>query len=133
LQQGHSDLVNSIYCACNLNRFSRVMGQGAISLIQQIHIVLPHPCDHRLEAYLIIEQLNSWVFHSISNADTLISDGLGHFKKFHDPDLKCMLLTLVCWHSYEFMQVDSILAWQPIIGEMVIHPLLQNLVELLYL
>ncbi|KAJ7934299.1 hypothetical protein B0H13DRAFT_1855197 [Mycena leptocephala] len=69
--------------------FSRVMGQGAISLIQQIHNVLPHPCDHRLEAYLIIEQFNSWIFHSISNPDTLVFNALEHFKEFDDPDLKC--------------------------------------------
>jgi hypothetical protein len=67
------------------------MGQGAISLIQQIHIVLPHPCDHRLEAYLIIEQLDSWVFHSISNPETMASKALEHFNEFDDPDLKCML------------------------------------------
>jgi hypothetical protein len=91
LQPSHPDLVNSIYCACNLNRFGRVMGQGAISLIQQIHIVLPHPCDHRLEAYLIIEQLDSWVFHSISNPETMASKALEHFNEFDDPDLKCML------------------------------------------
>ncbi|KAJ7922734.1 P-loop containing nucleoside triphosphate hydrolase protein [Mycena leptocephala] len=91
LQKGHPDLVNSIYCVCNLNRFSRFMGQGAISLIQQIHNVLPHPCDHRLEAYLIIEQLNSRVLHSIFNLETLHSDALEHFKEFDDPDLKCML------------------------------------------
>jgi hypothetical protein len=57
LQQGHPDLVNSIYCscACYLNRFSRVMRQGAISLIHHIHIVLPHPYDHCLQAYFSIE------------------------------------------------------------------------------
>jgi hypothetical protein len=91
LQQGHPDLVNSIYCACNLNRFSRVMGQGTISLIQQIHNVLPHPCDHHLEAYLIIEWLNSQVPHSISHPETLASKALEHFTEFDDPDLKCML------------------------------------------
>ncbi|KAJ7900473.1 hypothetical protein B0H13DRAFT_2517780 [Mycena leptocephala] len=89
LQQGHPDLVNSIYCACNLNRFSRFMGQADISLIQQIQNVLPHPCDHRLEAYLIIEWLSSRVLHSISNLETLASDALEHFKEFDDPDLKC--------------------------------------------
>jgi hypothetical protein len=51
LQQGHPDLVNNIYCAFNLNKFSRVMGQGTTSLIQHIYHVLPYPHDHRLEAY----------------------------------------------------------------------------------
>ncbi|KAJ7857001.1 hypothetical protein B0H13DRAFT_1902421 [Mycena leptocephala] len=101
LQQGHPDLVNSIYCACNLNRFSRFMGQGAISLIQQIHNVLPHPCDHRLEAYLIIEWLGSWVFHSISNPETLASKTLEHFKEFDDPDLKCRFYNVLADY-YQF-------------------------------
>jgi hypothetical protein len=66
------------------------MGQGAISLIQQIHNVLPHPRDHRLEAYFILECFNSWIY-SISNLETLASDALEHFEEFDDPDLKCML------------------------------------------
>ncbi|KAJ7899953.1 hypothetical protein B0H13DRAFT_2275378 [Mycena leptocephala] len=90
LQQGHTDLVDSIYCACNLNRFSRFMGQGPISLIQHIRNVLPYPHDHRLEAYFNIEWLNSQIY-SISNPDTLISDALDHFKEFDDPDLKCRI------------------------------------------
>jgi hypothetical protein len=67
------------------------MGQGPISLLQKIHNVFPYLSDHRLEAYFIIEQLYSSHFHSISNADTLISDALDHFKEFDDPDLKCVL------------------------------------------
>ncbi|KAJ7923746.1 hypothetical protein B0H13DRAFT_1864552 [Mycena leptocephala] len=89
LQQGHPDLVNSIYCACNLNRFSRVMGQGTISLLQQIHNVLPSPCDHRLEAYVVTEWLNSLTHNSISNPDTLASNALEHFEEFDDPELRC--------------------------------------------
>ncbi|KAJ7900479.1 hypothetical protein B0H13DRAFT_1622378, partial [Mycena leptocephala] len=91
LQQGHPDLVNSIYCTCYLNNFSRFMGQGPISLIQHIQNVLPHPHDHHLEAYFTMEWLNSWILHSISNLDTLVSNALEHSKEFDDPDLKCML------------------------------------------
>ncbi|KAJ7794474.1 hypothetical protein B0H13DRAFT_1935214 [Mycena leptocephala] len=90
LQQGHPDLVNSIYCTCYLNNLSERMGQGTISLIQQIHNVLPHPCDHRLEAYFIIECFNSQIV-SISNLKTLTSNALKHFEEFDDPDLKCRL------------------------------------------
>ncbi|KAJ7891072.1 hypothetical protein B0H13DRAFT_1887319 [Mycena leptocephala] len=86
LKQGHPDLVNSIYCVCNLNRFSEIMGQGPVSLIQHIHNVLPHPRNHHLEAYLIIEQLSSWVLHSISD---LVFEALEHFKEFDDINLKC--------------------------------------------
>jgi hypothetical protein len=67
-------------------------------LIQQIQNVLPHPCDHRLEAYLIIEWLSSWVHHSISNPETLASEALERFKEFDDPDLKCMLSD-DCWFA----------------------------------
>jgi hypothetical protein len=70
-----------------MNRFSAIMGQGATSLIQQIKSVLPHPYDHHLEAYFIMECCNSWMY-PISNAE---SDALEHFKEFDDPDLKCML------------------------------------------
>jgi hypothetical protein len=91
LQQGHPDLVNSIYCACYLNNFSQRIGQGTPSLFQQIQNVLPQPREHRLEAYFITEWLNSWTLHSIPNLDPLVSNALEHFKEFDDPDLKCML------------------------------------------
>ncbi|KAJ7894085.1 hypothetical protein B0H13DRAFT_1886058 [Mycena leptocephala] len=88
LQQGHPDLMNSIYCACNLNRFSRVMGQGPTSLLQQIQNILPHPCDHHLKTYFITECLDSWHLN-ILNAHTLVSETLESLKEFDDPDLKC--------------------------------------------
>jgi hypothetical protein len=91
LQEGHPDLVNSIYCTCYLNNLSQHIGQGTTSLIQQIHHVLPYPHDHRLEAYFIIEWVDTWSLHSISNLDTLVSNALEHFKEFDEPALKCML------------------------------------------
>ncbi|KAJ7930836.1 hypothetical protein B0H13DRAFT_1858355 [Mycena leptocephala] len=68
--------------------FSQRIGQGPISLIQQIQNVLPCPRDHRLEAYFIVELLNSRMY-SISNLETLASNALEYFKEFDDPDLKC--------------------------------------------
>jgi hypothetical protein len=91
LQQGHPDLVNSIYCICDLNSFSVRIGQGPMSLIQEIQNVLPHPCDHRLEVYFITECLDSWGLYHTLNADTLASESLENLKEFNDPDLKCML------------------------------------------
>ncbi|KAJ7920300.1 hypothetical protein B0H13DRAFT_2268267 [Mycena leptocephala] len=98
LQQGHPDLVNSIYCTCYLNRFSRHIGQGAISLIQEIQNVLPLPCNHRLEAYFIVELINSWGLHSTSSGDTLAYNALEHFKEFDDPDLKCSLYNALTYY-----------------------------------
>jgi hypothetical protein len=98
LHQDHPDLVNSIYCICYLNSFSISIGQGATSLIQEIQNVLPHPCNHRLEAYFIIEFLESWGLYSVSSGDTLASNALEHFKEFDDPHLKCMLSD-DCWFA----------------------------------
>jgi hypothetical protein len=96
LQQGHPDLVNSIYCICYLNTFSIHIGHGATYLIQEIQNVLPHPCNHRLEAYFIIQLITSQGICSISSGDTVVSNALEHFKEFDDPDLKCMLSD-DCW------------------------------------
>jgi hypothetical protein len=111
LQQGHPDLVNSIYCACYLNTFSQVMGQGTISLIQQIQNVLPYPRDHRLEAHFIIECLKSQT-NSISNLETLTSSALKQFEEFDDSDLKCMLSDYSCFvgtHMNSHRQILSLL------------------------
>ncbi|KAJ7839753.1 hypothetical protein B0H13DRAFT_1911075 [Mycena leptocephala] len=75
--QGHPDLVNTIYCACDLNSFSRLAGRGAIPFTTHIPSILPQPCDHHLEAYYIIKML--------------VSEALEHFKHFDDLDLKCRL------------------------------------------
>ncbi|KAJ7848195.1 P-loop containing nucleoside triphosphate hydrolase protein, partial [Mycena leptocephala] len=94
LQQGHPDLVDSIYCTCHLNNFSQRIGQGATSLLQPIQNILPHPCNHHIEAYFIAECLDSWGLYS--NLDLMVSDALEHFKELDDIDLKCMLSD-ECW------------------------------------
>ncbi|KAJ7891055.1 P-loop containing nucleoside triphosphate hydrolase protein [Mycena leptocephala] len=100
LQQGHPDLVNSIYCTCYLNNFSQRIGQGDTPLIQHIHNVLPYACDHRLKAYFTMEWLKSWNHVSHSNPDTLVFEALEHFKEFDDSELKCML-------SEDFWSVET--------------------------
>jgi phosphoribosyl-AMP cyclohydrolase len=88
-QQGHSDLVNTIYCACDFNCFSQLIGWGPIPFTHQIPNILPRPCDHRLEAYCI-PSLFSFDHSSISDIKTLVFEALEHFKHFDDPDLQCM-------------------------------------------
>ncbi|KAJ7874606.1 hypothetical protein B0H13DRAFT_2551486 [Mycena leptocephala] len=90
-QQGHPDLVNIIYCACDLNHFSHIIGQGTIPFTGQIHNILPQLHDHRLEAYYILTLFNSFGHSSISITETLVIEALEHFKHFDDPDLKCRL------------------------------------------
>jgi hypothetical protein len=90
-QQGHPDLVNTIYCACDLNYFSQLIGRGHIPFTGQIFKILPQPRNHHLEAYYILSFFNSLGYSSISDAETLVFEALEHFKHFDDPDLKCML------------------------------------------
>jgi hypothetical protein len=134
LQPGHPDLVDSIYCTCYLNHFSLLIGQGAIPLIGQIAGLIPHPRDHRLEVYFIIELFNSWVYYPILDPETLLSEALEHFKHFDDSNLKCMIsLVLVCWYSYGLIQANSIILSQPIIETTMISPLPRNFARLVYL
>ncbi|KAJ7907812.1 hypothetical protein B0H13DRAFT_1879263 [Mycena leptocephala] len=88
LQQGHPDL--------------QTHWARTYFVIQNIRNVLPYPPDHRLEAYFIMELLNSWTFHSISNPETLASEALEHFKEFDDIDLKCGFYTALT-NCYQIM------------------------------
>ncbi|KAJ7872925.1 hypothetical protein B0H13DRAFT_1895237 [Mycena leptocephala] len=87
-QQGHPDLVNTIYCACDLDHFSQLIGWGPISFTCQIRNILPRPCDHRLEASYILTLFNSLKHSPNSITETLVFEALEHFKHFDDPDLK---------------------------------------------
>ncbi|KAJ7818565.1 hypothetical protein B0H13DRAFT_2455061 [Mycena leptocephala] len=88
-QQGHTDLVNTIYCACDLNLFSQLIGRGLISFIAHIPTILPHPCHHHMEAYYILSLFNSFGYTSASVIETLVLQAIELFKHFDDPDLKC--------------------------------------------
>jgi hypothetical protein len=90
-QQGHPDLVNIIYCACDLNSFSRLAGRGTIPFTTHIPSILPQPCHHHLEAYYIMSVFNSSHYSSISITEMLVFEALENFKHFDDLDLKCML------------------------------------------
>jgi hypothetical protein len=90
-QQGHLDLVNTIYCACDLNYFSVLIDWGPIPFTHQIHNILPRPCDHHLEAYYILSLFNSLGHSSISVTESLVFEALEHFKHFDDSYLKCMV------------------------------------------
>ncbi|KAJ7827297.1 hypothetical protein B0H13DRAFT_1917729 [Mycena leptocephala] len=88
-EEGHPDIVDTIYCACDLNYFSQLIGRGHIPFTGQICKILPQPCNHHLETYYILSLFNSFGYSSISNAETLVFEALEHFKHFDDPDLKC--------------------------------------------
>jgi hypothetical protein len=106
-EQGHPDIVNTIYCACDLNHFSQVIGWGPIPFTHQICTILPRPCDHHLEAYYILSLFNSFGQSAISDTETLVFEALEHFKHFDDPDLKCMLSNYqsIVAHMNSFRQI----------------------------
>ncbi|KAJ7323258.1 P-loop containing nucleoside triphosphate hydrolase protein, partial [Mycena albidolilacea] len=97
LQEKHSNLADTIYCVCYLNKFSQFYIQAHTPLIGQIHNILPNPTDHRLETYVIIELLGSWHYYQIPNQESLISRGLQHLEHVDEPDLKCGLYD---YHSF---------------------------------
>ncbi|KAJ7906243.1 hypothetical protein B0H13DRAFT_2506841 [Mycena leptocephala] len=108
LQPNHPDLKDTMLCALNLNLFSRVMGQGTISFLEQLHHVLPDPCDHQLEAALITELFISSHLSPISNPETLVAQASEHFEHFDDPDLKCKFYHSVANHYLKHNQRLSI-------------------------
>ncbi|KAJ7915223.1 hypothetical protein B0H13DRAFT_1872316 [Mycena leptocephala] len=97
LKKGHPDLKDSIYSTCYLNRFSRHI-KGPIALMGQIRKILPRPCDHRLEVYVIMELFNSSISYRVSNPEELVSEALSHLEQFEDPDLKCRFYDILAYH-----------------------------------
>jgi tetratricopeptide (TPR) repeat protein len=89
LGQDGPDLVDIIYCACYMNHFSMVTGNGNFPLMDNIRDILPRLRDPRLEVYFIAELFYSWRYHPVSDPETLIRQGLQNFDRFDDPDLKC--------------------------------------------
>jgi hypothetical protein len=89
LQPDHSDFTDNVLSALYLNTFSRITGRGSISLFRQLHKILPHLCNHRLEVYFIAELLEPHLYIPIPNSETLVAWALEHFEYFDDPDLKC--------------------------------------------
>ncbi|KAJ7026084.1 hypothetical protein C8F04DRAFT_1045957 [Mycena alexandri] len=98
LQKGHPDLTDNVFSALHLNLFSRHAGRGSIPLLGQLHKILPHPCNHRLEASLIAEFFDSYLYIAISNPETLVARALEHFEHFEDSDLKCKFYLSVAYY-----------------------------------
>jgi hypothetical protein len=82
-----------ISSSCELCRYSRETGRGALPLFDHIPKFLPQPVDHKLEVSFIIQLLSGWRHNSILHAKRLIDQALEHFKHFDDPDMKCELIS----------------------------------------
>jgi hypothetical protein len=117
LQKDCSDLTEIFFSALDLNDFSRMAGRGSITLLGQLHKILPHPCDHRLEVYLINELFDSHLYSSIYDSETLVAQALEHFEYFDDPDLKCRPTFYALYMKTDFncFKVNSMSLLQTII------------------
>ncbi|KAJ7328091.1 hypothetical protein DFH08DRAFT_816254 [Mycena albidolilacea] len=102
LDPRHAEFLDNIYCACYLNRWTRVNSQPHTHLIRQIHDILPQMNDHRLHVYVITEILASWHYYKISDPDTLISQGMEHSEHLDDTDLKCSFYLTTADYYSEF-------------------------------
>ncbi|KAJ7761684.1 P-loop containing nucleoside triphosphate hydrolase protein [Mycena metata] len=96
LQQGHPNMADSVYCTCDFNRFSRLIGLGRTLLLGDITALVLNLEDHRLKAYLATEMFRSREFHSASHPETLMAQGLQYFNHFDDPDLEGMFFPFNC-------------------------------------
>jgi hypothetical protein len=116
LQKNHPDLTDNAFTALYLNSFIRMTGRGSISLLGELHKILPHPCDHRLEVWFITELFGSYINVPIPNPETLVDQALEQFAHFEDPDLKCRFSAMpgVCRLtsiSRQILQQCCLLLW----------------------
>ncbi|KAJ7719110.1 hypothetical protein B0H16DRAFT_1607378 [Mycena metata] len=90
LQQGHPDLVASIYCTCHLSRFSRFSRGPHISLFPLLSPLFTQICDPKLEVYMITEIVRSWSASRVhaSHQQNLETRGTELCNHFNDPDVK---------------------------------------------
>jgi hypothetical protein len=121
LQKDHPDLTDNVFSALYLNVFSRITGRGSIPLLSQLHEILPHLCDHRLEVYFVTELFNTYISAPINNSATLVAQVLEHFAYFNDPDLKCRptFCNLYMKTNFSGIKVASILVLHTIIQSSV--------------
>ncbi|KAJ7457401.1 hypothetical protein FB451DRAFT_1509666 [Mycena latifolia] len=84
LKQDNPDLVSTIECACQFERFIRQTGHGPGQLIHQIQKVLPQPRDYRLEVYFILALLGQ----KVGNEEDVVNQAIKCLPHLDDPDLK---------------------------------------------
>ncbi|KAJ7730816.1 hypothetical protein B0H16DRAFT_1696911 [Mycena metata] len=104
LRLEHPDIARSIYCACDFNQFSRLIGQAATVLMKKIKYLLPSLYDHRPKTYFIVELFNSSLAHSISEPEMLIAQALDDLKHFNDPALEARFHEALGWYYYQHTQ-----------------------------
>ncbi|KAJ7140422.1 hypothetical protein C8R46DRAFT_1200785 [Mycena filopes] len=87
LYSEHAEFRDTVSEICDLNRFSRMEGQGNISLMEELAGFAPK-FDHYSHVTFITEALMSWIFGSISNPKALIAQGVEHLHDCDYPVLK---------------------------------------------
>ncbi|KAJ7751402.1 hypothetical protein B0H16DRAFT_1318098 [Mycena metata] len=96
LQQGHRDLVASIYCACHLSHFTRLSQGPTMSLFPLFSPLFTQICVPKLEIYMITEIFKSRLVDP-SHQEDLETRGTELCSYFNDPDIECTAFT-PCWY-----------------------------------
>ncbi|KAJ7103925.1 hypothetical protein C8R44DRAFT_945403 [Mycena epipterygia] len=101
------DLADAIDCTLSLNSFLRLTGHAQTQLMDHIPSILPHLCDHQIEAKYATEILHT-VFHYRSvDPQPLIQQGIAHFHHINDPVLEAKFYTAVGYY-YQYRQNDLV-------------------------
>ncbi|KAJ7135147.1 hypothetical protein C8R46DRAFT_1015109 [Mycena filopes] len=91
LYSEHAEFRNTVSGICDLNRFSRIEGQGKISLLEELSGFAPK-FDHYSHVKFIMETLKSWQYSLVSIPKALIAQGVEHLSHCDDPVLKGMFV-----------------------------------------
>ncbi|KAJ7457424.1 hypothetical protein FB451DRAFT_1509702 [Mycena latifolia] len=94
LKQDNPDLVSTIECACQFERFMGQTGRGAGQLIPQIQKVLPQPRDYRIEVLFIMTLMEP----KVGNEEDVVTQAIKYLPYIDDPDLKCRLYDMLALH-----------------------------------
>lgn len=76
---------------CVLAEYSRLSGHGNLPLLDHIPKFLPHPVNHKLETYYIMELLAGRKFGHVPNLNQHVEQALEHLSHLDDPDIQCEL------------------------------------------
>ncbi|KAJ7039004.1 P-loop containing nucleoside triphosphate hydrolase protein, partial [Mycena alexandri] len=88
LHEGYPDLIPSIYCVCDLNRFDHMTRKGVLPLMEQIPALLPYTGDKRLNVYFITEAFLASRLTPISQPEEMMATALKCLNYVNDPGLQ---------------------------------------------
>ncbi|KAJ7135151.1 hypothetical protein C8R46DRAFT_1325991, partial [Mycena filopes] len=97
LYSEHAEFRSTVSEICDLNSFSRLEGQGKISLLDELGGFAPK-FDHYSHLTFITETLKSWMFGFISNPKALIAQGMEHLQHCDDLGFKARFYGAITYY-----------------------------------